>query len=191
MEIKAIEAALEAVLFASGDPIREDRLAEALQVDKPTVGKVLGQLIARYDGPEHGVQIVRLDGSVQMVTKAEQAAVVKRALEITRDTPLSSAAMEVLSIIAYNQPVTRSFIEQVRGIDSSGVVSSLAGKGLIEECGRLELPGRPIAYRTTDNFLRCFGLQNLSQLPTLPKNGPEPRPDTFPEEEEALPAQEE
>ena len=86
MEIKAIEAALEAVLFASGDPIREDRLAEALQVDKPTVGKVLGQLIARYDGPEHGVQIVRLDGSVQMVTKAEQAAVVKRALEITRDT---------------------------------------------------------------------------------------------------------
>ena len=191
MEIKAIEAALEAVLFASGDPIREDRLAEALQVDKPTVGKVLGQLIARYDGPEHGVQIVRLDGSVQMVTKAEQAAVVKRALEITRDTPLSSAAMEVLSIIAYNQPVTRSFIEQVRGIDSSGVVSSLVGKGLIEECGRLELPGRPIAYRTTDNFLRCFGLQNLSQLPPLPKNGPEPRPDTFPEEEEALPAQEE
>ncbi len=191
MEIKAIEAALEAVLFASGDPIREDRLAEALQVDKPTVGKVLGQLIARYDGPEHGVQIVRLDGSVQMVTKAEQAAVVKRALEITRDTPLSSAAMEVLSIIAYNQPVTRSFIEQVRGIDSSGVVSSLVGKGLIEECGRLELPGRPIAYRTTDNFLRCFGLQNLSQLPALPKNGPEPRPDTFPEEEEALPAQEE
>ena len=191
MEIKAIEAALEAVLFASGDPIREDRLAEALQVDKPTVGKVLGQLIARYDGPEHGVQIVRLDGSVQMVTKAEQAAVVKRALAITRDTPLSSAAMEVLSIIAYNQPVTRSFIEQVRGIDSSGVVSSLVGKGLIEECGRLELPGRPIAYRTTDNFLRCFGLQNLSQLPALPKNGPEPRPDTFPEEEEALPAQEE
>lgn len=191
MEIKAIEAALEAVLFASGDPIREDRLAEALQVDKPTVGKVLGQLIARYDGPEHGVQIVRLDGSVQTVTKAEQAAVVKRALEITRDTPLSSAAMEVLSIIAYNQPVTRSFIEQVRGIDSSGVVSSLVGKGLIEECGRLELPGRPIAYRTTDNFLRCFGLQNLSQLPALPKNGPEPRPDTFPEEEEALPAQEE
>ena len=191
MEIKAIEAALEAVLFASGDPIREDRLAEALQVDKPTVGKVLGQLIARYDGPEHGVQIVRLDGSVQMVTKAEQAAVVKRALEITRDTPLSSAAMEVLSIIAYNQPVTRSFIEQVRGIDSSGVVISLVGKGLIEECGRLELPGRPIAYRTTDNFLRCFGLQNLSQLPALPKNGPEPRPDTFPEEEEALPAQEE
>ena len=191
MEIKAIEAALEAVLFASGDPIREDRLAEALQGDKPTVGKVLGQLIARYDGPEHGVQIVRLDGSVQMVTKAEQAAVVKRALEITRDTPLSSAAMEVLSIIAYNQPVTRSFIEQVRGIDSSGVVSSLVGKGLIEECGRLELPGRPIAYRTTDNFLRCFGLQNLSQLPALPKNGPEPRPDTFPEEEEALPAQEE
>ena len=185
MEIKAIEAALEAVLFASGDPIREDRLAEALQVDKPTVGKVLGQLIARYDGPEHGVQIVRLDGSVQMVTKAEQAAVVKRALEITRDTPLSSAAMEVLSIIAYNQPVTRSFIEQVRGIDSSGVVSSLVGKGLIEECGRLELPGRPIAYRTTDNFLRCFGLQNLSQLPPLPKNQPEEMPDTFHEEEVA------
>lgn len=182
MEIKAIEAALEAVLFASGDPVREEKLAEALQVDKPTLSKVLGQLVARYDADEHGIGIVRLDGSAQMVTKAGQATPVKRALEITRDTPLSSAAMEVLSIIAYNQPVTRSFIEQVRGIDSSGVVGSLVNKGLIEECGRLELPGRPLAYRTTDNFLRCFGLQSLSQLPPLPKNQPEQQ-DSFREEE--------
>lgn len=185
MELKQLKAAVEAVLFASGDPITEERLAETVEADKPTVAKIVSQLIDEYSDEARGIAVVRLAGAVQMTTKQTQAAYVKKALEITRDMPLSSAAMEVLSIVAYNQPVTRSFIEQVRGIDSSGVMGSLSIKGLIEECGRLDLPGRPIAYRTTDGFLRCFGMESLSELPPLPKNELEMEtPDRFEEETE-------
>lgn len=104
-----------------------------------------------------------------MVTRAEYAQVIQKALEVKNNTPLSQAALEVLAIIAYNQPVTKSFIEQVRGVDSGSVVNSLVAKGLVEEQGRLEIPGRPISYGTTEHFLRCFGMKNIEALPKLPQ----------------------
>ena len=109
-----------------------------------------------------------LGESFQLVTKDRYAGLIRTALEIRRNTPLSQAAMEVLSIIAYNQPVTKSFVEQVRGVESGQIVNNLAEKGLVEEAGRLDVPGRPIAYRTTLQFLRCFGISSLEQLPPLP-----------------------
>ena len=120
-----------------------------------------------------GLELLRLENTYQLATKAEYAEYIKKAFDIKRRTPLSSAALEVLAVVAYNQPVTKSFIEQVRGVDCSGVVTTLVEKGLIEERGRLELPGKPLLYGTTKNFLRCFSLNDLSGLPPLPKTGEE------------------
>ena len=117
--------------------------------------------------------MVRLENTYQLVTREEFAPYIKKAFDIKRRTPLSSAALEVLAVIAYNQPVTRAFIEQVRGVDCSGVVTTLVEKGLIEERGRLELPGRPLLYGTTKTFLRSFSLNDLGDLPPLPKDNPE------------------
>ena len=119
---------------------------------------------------DSALEVVRLGTSLQLCTRSEYAPEIRAALEIRRNIPLSQAALEALAVIAYNQPVTRSFIEQVRGVDCSGVVTSLCEKGLIEEKGRLELPGRPLLYGTTENFLRSFGLSDLSGLPPLPKD---------------------
>lgn len=155
------------MLFALAEPAGADKLAAALNLDAATVEKLCGVLKDEYSQPEHGICLLCLEGRWQFSTKALYGSYVKTALDNRRNVPLSPAALEVLAIIAYNQPVTRSFIEQVRGVDSSGVVQSLAGKGLIEEAGRLDLPGRPIAFATTDVFLRSFGLSSLSQLPPL------------------------
>ena len=113
---------------------------------------------------------MRMENTYQLATKEAYAEYIKKAFDIKRRTPLSPAALEVLAVIAYNQPVTKSFIEQVRGVDCSGVVTTLVEKGLVEERGRLELPGRPLLYGTTKNFLRCFSMSDLSELPPLPKN---------------------
>ena len=109
-----------------------------------------------------------------MVTREEYAAVIREALEVKNNTPLSQAALEVLAIIAYNQPVTKSFVEQIRGVDSSSVVNSLVAKGLVQEMGRLEIPGRPISYGTTEHFLRCFGMQSIETLPKIPQPQEQP-----------------
>jgi segregation and condensation protein B len=163
-----IIAKIEAVLFAYGEPLKAEKLAQICSVEKDEVISELSKLKKRYDCDECGLTLLELNKSYQIATKKEYASYIKSAIEIKRQTPLSAAAMEVLAIIAYNQPVSKAFVEQVRGIDSSSVVNTLNERGLIEEAGRLDLPGRPIAYRTTENFLRCFGLKKLSDLPPLP-----------------------
>ncbi len=168
MEIVEGMAIVEAILFAYADPITLDKLSEASGIDTDTTAKILNQLERRYSVMGSGLRIIRLGSAVQLSTQEEMASYVKAALDSHRQTPLSQAALECLAVIAYNQPVTKGFVEQIRGIDSSGVVNTLVEKGLIEEAGRLELPGRPIAYRTTDTFLRCFGLKSIDDLPPLP-----------------------
>lgn len=166
-------AALEAVLFASGDPISIDRLSQTFEIKPEVLENYINELDKKYENSNSGFYIVRLDNTYQLVTREEYAAYIKKAFDIKRRTPLSPAAFEVLAVIAYNQPVTRAFIEQVRGVDCSGVVSTLIEKGLIEERGRLELPGRPLLYGTTKTFLRSFSLSDLGDLPPLPKDNPE------------------
>ncbi len=163
-------AACEAVVFASGDPIRLDRVSEALELSREDTEKLLLAVQERYDRRDSGIELVRLDDCWQFCTRSACAAYVKRAFEIKRNAPLSQAALEVLAVIAYNQPVTRAFVEQVRGVDCAGVVGTLCEKGLIEERGRLELPGRPLLYGTTPVFLRSFGLSSLEELPPLPED---------------------
>ena len=169
MNNNEIVSALEAVLFASGDPISIDRLSQVFDVKPEKIEKAAEKLKMRLNETLSGVELLRLDNSYQLATKTDYAEYIKKAFDLKRRTPLSTAAFEVLSVIAYNQPVTRSFVEQVRGVDCSGVITTLLEKELIEERGRLELPGRPLLYGTTKNFLRCFGLTDLSDLPPLPK----------------------
>ncbi len=173
MKNKEIISALEAVLFASGDPISVERLSQVFEKEPEDIEKLVNLLSEKLDGNNSGVKVVRLENTYQLVTREEHAEYIKRAFDIKRRTPLSPAALEVLAVIAYNQPVTRAFIEQVRGVDCSGVVSTLIEKGLIEERGRLELPGRPLLYGTTKTFLRSFSLNDLGDLPPLPKDNPE------------------
>ena len=163
-----IMASLEAMLFAAGDPVEPGKLAEVLDVDVENVIKMLGHLEAMYDENNRGLRLIRIDGKYQLCTREEYSDEVRGLLEIKKNTPLSQAAFEVLAIVAYNN-VTRSFIEQIRGVDCSGPVSNLIQKGLIEEKGRLDLPGRPLVYGTTDRFLRCFSLNSLDDLPDLPE----------------------
>lgn len=160
---------LEAMLFAAGDPVEASKLAEVLDIDIESVTKMLGHLGALYDERESGLMLIKIDNKYQLCTREKHSEEVRKLLEIKKNTPLSNAAFEVLAIIAYNKTVTRSFVEQVRGVDCSGPISSLVQKGLIEEKGRLDLPGRPLIYGTTDRFLRCFSLNSLDDLPELPK----------------------
>lgn len=163
-----ILASLEAMLFAAGDPVEPEKLADVLDIDIENVIKMLGHLEALYDENQRGLRLIRIDGKYQLCTREEYADEVKGLLEIKKNTPLSQAAFEVLAIVAYNKSVTKSFIEQIRGVDCSGSIANLVQKGLIEEKGRLDLPGRPLVYGTTDRFLRCFSLNSLDDLPDLP-----------------------
>ena len=169
MEIKQYQAAMEAVLFASGEPVASGRLAEVLELDEETAVRLAEDLMQDINTRGGGLRMLRLDDRYQLCTNADYAGYVRKALEIRRNTPLSQAALEVLAIVAYNQPVTRAFIEQVRGVDCGAVVQGLVQKSLIEEKGRLELPGRPLLYGTTADFLRSFGLNSLEGLPPLPQ----------------------
>lgn len=160
---------MEAVLFACGEPLALDKLAESVELESESAARIVERLNDRYKEQGSALLIGKLGGGYQMMTRPEFARYIKKAMETRRQTPLSNAAMEVLAIVAYNQPVTRNFIDQVRGVDSSGVVKSLVERSLLEEHGRLNnVPGRPIAYKTTDNFLRCFGLSGLDDLPVIP-----------------------
>ncbi|HCD70447.1 MAG TPA: SMC-Scp complex subunit ScpB [Ruminococcaceae bacterium] len=164
-------AAVEAVLFASGEPIELEKLAAACEMDKDETQRIIERLNDRYNEQECAFEIGKFGTSYQMMTRARFARYIKAAAETRRQAPLTQAALEVLAIVAYNQPVTRGFIDQVRGVDSGGVVKSLTERNLLEEHGRLnDVPGRPIAYRTTENFLRCFGLSGLDGLPPIPGN---------------------
>lgn len=167
MEIRKIQGAIEAVLFASGDPVSLERLADVLGLDRPTAEKIMRDLADRFNSANGGIRIVRLGDGWQMCTRPEFGGQVRAALDMRRNMPLSQAALEVLAVVAYNQPVTRAFVEQIRGVDCSGVFSSLTAKGLLEERGRLELPGRPLLYGTTSDFLRCLGISSLQELPPI------------------------
>ncbi|HRU97052.1 MAG TPA: SMC-Scp complex subunit ScpB [Ruminococcus sp.] len=168
MEIKEKLGAVEAVLFASGEPIELYRISEACGVEVGSVPSLIKLLNERYDDCGSGICIKKLDSSYQMCTREEFAPQIKTALETKKSTPLSNAAMETLTIIAYNQPVSKGFVENVRGVDSSSVVNNLVEKGLVEEAGRLDVPGKPIIYKTTPVFLRSFGLSSIADLPPLP-----------------------
>ena len=162
--------AFEAVLFSGGEPLSIDRFSQVFDITPEKVVEVMEALSKRLNAKDKGVVLVRMENTYQLATKKEYAGYIKKMFDIKRRTPLSPAALEVLAVVAYNQPVTKSFIEQVRGVDCSGVVTTLVEKGLIEERGRLELPGKPLLYGTTKNFLRCFGINDLTELPPLPKN---------------------
>lgn len=170
MNMKELQNALEAVLFAVGEPIEIERLSQALEIDEILLGQVLENLRAAYDERDGGLCILKLDNMYQICSKKQYADQIRKVLEIKRNAPLSQAAFEVLAIIAYNQPVTKAFVEQIRGVDCSGVISTLCQRELIEEKGRLDLPGRPLIYGTTPNFLRCFCLSSLEDLPAVPDN---------------------
>ena len=175
MEIKEYKAAIEAILFAHGEPLGADRLAELLELDEETVHRIAADLMSEIHARAGGIAMVRLDNAYQLISRKEYADLIRRALDIRRNTPLSQAAMEVLAIVAYNQPVTKAFVEQVRGVDCSAVIQGLMQKNLIEERGRLELPGKPLLYGTTPVFLRSFGVSKLDELPPLPQKEEEAR----------------
>lgn len=166
-----LKCAIEAILFASGVPVPLETISNAIEQKPKQTALLMKELMKEYNNGTHGIGIVRLEESYQMCSKKEYGEYIRRVMDIKRNAPLSQAGLEVLAVVAYNQPVTKAFIEQVRGVDCSGVIGSLTTKGLIEEKGRLELPGRPLLYGTTDNFLRCFQLESLDDLPSLPQDG--------------------
>jgi len=165
-----LKSAVEAVLFASGTPVEVDRLAVALNIPLEKAGAVCAELAEDYKNRGGGILVVRLGDSYRMCSDKQHADVIRTVMDIKRNTPLSQAASEVLAVVAYNQPVTKAFVEQVRGVDCSGVVANLIARGLIEEKGRLELPGRPLVYGTTEHFLLCFGISSLDELPPVPQD---------------------
>lgn len=169
MDNKQLIKALEAVIFSAGEPISFKKISEIFELSPKKCEELVNNAKEHIEQAELGFTFIKLDDSVQLASRKEYASYIKTALDISRRAPLSSAALEVLAVIAYNQPVTKAFIEQVRGVDCSGVVSTLMEKDLIEERGRLELPGRPLLYGTTKNFLRCFSLSSLGDLPPLPE----------------------
>lgn len=169
MEIKEYQAAIEAIVFSSGEPVSLERLALSIELDEETTARIADDWAQDVNTRHGGLMALKLEDSYQLCTRKKYGDFVRRAMDIRRNTPLSQAAMEVLAIIAYNQPVTRPFVEQVRGVDCSAVMQGLQQKGLIEERGRMDLPGRPLLYGTTQNFLRCFGVSSIEGLPPLPQ----------------------
>lgn len=170
---KELQAAAEAVLFSVGEPIELERIAAALEIESESTEQLLMNLSASLDERDSGICLLKLGNKYQLSSRAQFAPQIRSVLEVKRNAPLSQAAFEVLAVIAYNQPVTKSFVEQVRGVDCSGVIATLCQKKLIEEKGRLDLPGRPLLYGTTSEFLRCFSVSALEELPELPNHDAE------------------
>lgn len=169
MNVNEMQAAAEAMLFACGEPLEIDRIAQILEIDSENAESLVLNIAAKYDDSNSGIRIVKMDKKYQICTRKEYAEQVRDILDLKRNAPLSQAAFEVLAVVAYNQPITKAYIEQVRGVDCSGVISTLCQKGLIEEVGRLELPGRPLIYGTTAEFLKCFCINSLDDLPDIPE----------------------
>ena len=168
MDIKEIRSALEAILFAAGDSVDIRRIAKVTGAEPWEVRRASEELAHEYEERGAGIRLVRMEERLQLVTAAEYSDVINRALEKRSPPRLSPTALEVLSIVAYYQPVTRAYIEQIRGADSSYTVAVLSERGLIAPCGRLEAPGRPILFGTTEQFLRVMGISSLEELPPLP-----------------------
>ena len=169
MELEELQRAIEAILFASGERIDIRRLAEVLEVDPDEIERAADALANTYAFERRGIRILKLEKGYQMVSAGEMAPYVTKALETRKPPKLSSSQLETLTIIAYYQPATKAMVEQIRGVDSSYSVAALMNKKLIEEAGRLNVPGRPIQYKTTPDFLRTFGLKSLEELPPIEK----------------------
>ena len=169
MESHEIESVIEGILFVSGEPVALSRIAAVLGIDEFDADAAVNRLRDMYSFGRRGIRLVKLDNTVQLCSSPEYADQIRLALESRKPPKLSQPSLEVLAAIAYFQPVTRAYIEQLRGVDSTYTVSVLLGRGLIEACGRLEAPGRPVLYRTTHTFLRVFGLESLRDLPELPQ----------------------
>ncbi|MBR3293567.1 MAG: SMC-Scp complex subunit ScpB [Oscillospiraceae bacterium] len=161
-------SALEAVLFAAGEPLPVARLSLVFGVEQQEIELAANELIERYEHEGRGMRIVRMDAKLQMCSAPEFAALITKTLEQRKPPMLSQSALETMAIVAYFQPVTRAYIDQVRGVDSSYTVGALTERGLIEPCGRLDVPGRPTLFQTTDLFLRTMGVEKLEDLPVLP-----------------------
>ncbi len=199
LEMRDIESAVEGILFASGEPVNIERICLALSLDRTSVETVLQKLGDFYSYERRGIRLIRMNDSYQLCSAPDYADIIRRAFEIRKPAKLSQPALEVLTIIAYYQPTTRAFVDQVRGVDSSYTMSLLTERKLIEECGRLQVPGRPHLYRTTKEFLRVFHISSLEELPELPgadadgqlrigEDGLIVEPETLGMEEEAAPA---
>ena len=169
MEREELQRAIEAILFAAGERVEAARMAAVLEVDEAEIIQIADALASQYAYERRGVRIIKLEKGYQMVSSGEMADYVTRALETRKPPKLSSSQLEALTIIAYYQPATKAMVEQIRGVDSSYSVAALMNKKLIEEAGRLNVPGRPIQYRTTTDFLRTFGLSSLEELPPIDK----------------------
>ncbi|MBR6807809.1 MAG: SMC-Scp complex subunit ScpB [Clostridia bacterium] len=168
--IPECERIIEAVLFAAGHPVEYTKLADAMNIPHSVCRKIVSDYAEKYNNCDElprGIMMVLFPESCQICTREEYGSYIRQALGIRRGGNLSGSSLEVLAIVAYNQPVTRAFIDTVRGVDSSYAVTSMCEKKLIEPCGRLDVPGRPMLYRTTDNFLRVFGLSSISELPDI------------------------
>ena len=169
MEQNELQRALMAILFAAGEPVAASRLSESLAVDEAQIHEELKYLMDQLSFHRSGIRIVRLEDAYQMCSAAEQAELVTKTLETRKPPKLSSSQLETLSVIAYYQPATKAYVEQIRGVDSGYSISALLTKKLIREAGRLNVPGRPFQYETTHDFLRVFGLQSLADLPPIEK----------------------
>ena len=168
LEMKELEAAVEGILFASGEPVHIDRICLALDIDRLSAQQILQRLGDYYAYERRGMRLIRMEDTWQLCSAPDYADIIRRAFEIRKSAKLSQPALEVLTIIAYYQPTTRAYVDQVRGVDSAYTVGLLLDRKLIEECGRLQVPGRPRLYRTTRDFLRAFHLTSLEDLPDLP-----------------------
>lgn len=197
MEQNDTQRALMAILFAAGEPVDAKRLAASLEVDEAEIHTELQALMDDLSYNRSGIRILRLENAYQMCSSGEMAPYVTKTLETRKPPKLSNSQLEALTIIAYYQPATKAYVEQLRGVDSAYSISALLTKKLIEECGRLNVPGRPILYRTTPDFLRTFGLSSLEELPEIekmnfqsrptPEDAGEPAEQTEPAQPEAAP----
>ena len=167
MELAQMESVIESMLFAAGSPLERGRIAAALEIDEKTCESVLARMMDRYNTEPRGIQILTLGDCYQLASRPEYAEYIRTALHDRRAAPLTGASLEVLAIVAYNQPVPKGYVDQIRGVDSGSAIATLIEKGLLEERGRLDVPGRPRLYGTTSNFLRCFGLSSVEELPAL------------------------
>ena len=168
MDNKEMQTAAEGILFAAGEPVHIDRICLALETDRPRAEEALQRLADYYAFERRGIRLVRMEDNWQLCSSPDYAEIIRRAFEIRKTAKLSQPALEVLAIIAYYQPVTRAQVDQIRGVDSAYTVGLLLDRNMIEECGRLQVPGRPRLYRTTQTFLRSFHITSLEELPPLP-----------------------
>ena len=184
MEQTELQRAIEAILFAAGERIEISRLSMALETDEDEIERAADALMNELSFERRGIRILKLERGYQMVSSGEMADYVTKALETRKPPKLSSSQLESLTIIAYYQPATKAMVEQIRGVDSAYSITALMNKKLIEDAGRLNVPGRPIQYRTTPDFLRTFGMSSLEELPPIEKiTFGEPLPDVQPVQE--------